>query len=67
MVEILVASPSNKRVNLTVASVTPLAGGSVVPAGHRAGKRRAVRPAGYGRRYAEVRRVIRNRGCEHES
>jgi len=25
MVEILVASPSNKRVNLTVASVTPLA------------------------------------------
>ena len=37
-------------INPTVSAVTPLAGGSVVPAGPRAGKRRAVRPAGYGRR-----------------
>jgi len=39
-------------INPTVSAVTPLAGGSVIPAIHRAGKRRAGRPAGYGRRYA---------------
>ncbi len=39
---------ANKAINPTVAAVTPLAGGSVIPAGHRASKRRAVPPAGYG-------------------
>src|SRR5207249_7903508 len=43
---------ANKAINPTVAAVTPLAGGSVIPAGHRASKRRAVPPAGYGWRYA---------------
>ena len=47
--------PRNMAINPPVSAVTPLADGSAVLAGHQIGKRRAVRLAGYGRRWATRR------------
>src|SRR5438094_5650890 len=55
---ITVNRQANKAINPTVSAVTLLAGGSVIPAGHRTGKRRAVRPAGYGRRLADAGAIV---------